>query len=228
MEIDKSFLNTRNPYKELFLEIMQVEVELFNKLEQQRSIIELRLKGIRGNPEESIEEIFNEISSDKEKNDQRFVNLNTLNLNLRQSEKYSLLDFEEFFLLNMTVDNCYDSDSEISRSEFITFCLPHRKKSKHLFSLVAKKLMSLDPKEDQRDLDEIMKECKFENERSFNNFLDAGVIGDRGYEVLGEDKELKEKKITQIIRRGEIDDISLNFDRYTPSNHQQQSIYFFK
>lgn len=223
VDIDNSFLNTKDPYKELFLEIMQVEVELFNKLEQQRSIIDLRLKSIKGDHDEYIGAIFRQISSENEKNDHRFVNMDTLNLNLREPEKYSMLDFEEFYLLNMTVDNCYDSDSEISKNEFIGFCLPYRKKSKQVFRSIAKKLIDLDPVQDEKDLEELMNECRFENQKSFNNFLDAGVIGDKGYEILGEDKELKDKKITQIIRRGEMKDNSLNFDRYSSSNQQQSN-----
>ncbi|MEG7735989.1 hypothetical protein U2446_15135, partial [Listeria monocytogenes] len=44
VEIDKSYTSTKNPQFEIFLEIMQVEVNLFNKLEQQRSIIAMRLQ----------------------------------------------------------------------------------------------------------------------------------------------------------------------------------------
>lgn len=227
VQIDKSFLNTRDPYKELFLEIMQVEVELFNKLENQRSIIDLRLKAIRGDSVDNISKIFEEISSGNSNQDQRFVNLDTLNLNLRQPEKYSILDPEDFFLLNLAVNNTYDSDSEISKEEFISFCLPHRKKNQQLFRSVAKKLISLDPNEDRKDLEELMKDCQFEDHRSFSNFLDGGVIGDKGYQVLGEDKEWKEKKLTQIIRRGEVKDQTLNFDRYTSSNPSENNISKF-
>lgn len=46
VEIDKSYSASKNPYFELFLEIMQVEIELFNKLEQQRSIIGMRLQNV--------------------------------------------------------------------------------------------------------------------------------------------------------------------------------------
>ena len=90
VEIDKSYANSKNPYFELFLEIMQVEVELFNKLEQQRSIIAMRLQNVHsGNfssklsqknqppldPEVALSEIFSELSNSQAAKDQKFVDL---------------------------------------------------------------------------------------------------------------------------------------------------------
>ena len=247
-------MNTNNPYYNLFLEILQVEIELFNKLEQQRSIINLKLKKIGGDPEQHLLKIFRQISSTpKLKNNQQpsvinqsyevtratigdvnnhgktaqqdedengiFVTMEGLNVYLRDPYNYSLLDFEEFHLLNITINNCYDSDGEINENEFVQFCLPHRKCSEIVYKRIARNLHSLDPEDDRKELEEIFKECDFEYRRCFDNFLDAGFVGDEAYKEIGAQKVEEDGKpdLVRLIRSGEDHDRTLDFDRFRPS-----------
>jgi hypothetical protein len=67
-------------------------------------------------------EIFREISNPDKQNDQRFVDIQYLNQNLRRPCNYSMLDLEEFHLFSLTLNNLYDTDGEISENEFLIFC----------------------------------------------------------------------------------------------------------
>ena len=245
------------------MEILQVEIELFNKLEQQRSIINLKLKKLGGDPEKHLLRVFKQISTvpklkgpddltvvqqsydltrasthhntglhnglqgdypsqgyvDEDVNDSRFVNMEGLNVYLRDPYKYSMLDFEEFHLLNITVNNCYDSDGEINENEFIEFCLPHRRRTELVYKRLARNLHALDAEDDQKDLEEIFKECDFEYRRSFDNFLDSGFVGDEAYKEIGAEKLDDEGKpdVIKLIRNGEHHDQTLDYDRFRPS-----------
>lgn len=135
-------------------------------------------------PEVVLSEIFGEISNPQSATDQKFIDLQFLNKNLRSPCNYSMLDFEEFYLFCLTVNNLYDTDGEISENEFLTFCQPWRKFSDHVHKRIALNLFALNDGSDNRMLEDILKECDLEYNRKFINFLDGGVASDKSYNSL--------------------------------------------
>jgi hypothetical protein len=92
-----------------------------------------------------------------------------------------MLDFEEFHLFSLTLNNLYDTDGEVSENEFLGFCQPWRKHSEHVNKRITQNLFALNPQDDFKMFDDLMKECDFEYNRKFVNFLDGGVTVDRSY-----------------------------------------------
>jgi hypothetical protein len=161
----------------------------------------------RSSPSPDIEthlsEIFRDASNPEAQNDQRFIDLQYLNTNLRSPNNYSMLDFEEFHLFSLTLNNLYDTDGEISENEFLIFCQPWRKLNEHVNKRIVKNLFSLNQKEDYKMLEDIMSECDFEYNRKFVNFLDAGVPADKSYNTMNKRTGANDGDITKIIRKGE-------------------------
>ena len=114
-----------------------------------------------------------------------------------------MLDFEEFHLLSLTLNNIYDSDGEISENEFLIFCQPWRKVSDHVNKRIAINLFSLNPQEDQDMLEDVLRECDLEYNRKFVNFLDGGVGQDKSYNAINKTMlaQAIQGDITKIIRK---------------------------
>ena len=216
VQVDTGFLDSKNPYFDLFLEILQVEVELYNKLEQQKSILNLRTKKMQIPQDKIYEQIFKEVSYRDTGEDERFANLDLFNMKVREPCNYSMLDFEEFHLFSLACNKFYDNDGEISQNEFTSFCLGSRKQTELVYKRIADNLYNLDPNEDKADMMTILQECQLEYGNKINSFLDGGVTGDRAYKGLAEGKP-NHTDLVQIIRNGEADEQGLNYDRYQPS-----------
>lgn len=152
--------------------------------------------------ESFLSDIFKEISNPEFQNDQRFVDIQHLNKNLRSPSNYSMLDFEEFHLFSLTVNNLYDTDGEISENEFLLFCQPWRKVGAHVNKRITQNLFALNPQEDYRMFQDLLKECDLEYNRKFVNFLDGGVAVDKGYNTMNT-PHAHDGDITKIIRKGE-------------------------
>jgi hypothetical protein len=95
-----------------------------------------------------------------------------------------MLDFEEFYLFCLSVNNLYDTDGEISENEFLTFCQPWRKFSDHVNKRITLNLFALDDAMDNRMFEDLLKECDLEYNRRFTNFLDGGLPTDKSYSSL--------------------------------------------
>lgn len=226
VQVDESLLSSPNRDFELFLEILQVEIDLFNNLEQQRSILAQRLKVLGGNPESSLKLVFNIISSQSEtSSDQRFISFDLFNFKLREEGRVSALDMEEYLIFNTCCNNYYDSDSEISENEFILFLVSFRKQSEVLYRIIANKLAKIDRKEEADDLTDLVEECTFESGGKIMSFLDEGVEGSIPYRPIHEQQEelqsygQKGNHIMTIIRGStakESSNFQQDYDRYNP------------
>ena len=121
-------------------------------MEQQRSILAMRLKNLGGNPESVLKKLFSEISDGGKNSDQKFLSFDLFNLHLREEGNSTYLDMEEFMLFNTSCNNYYDSDSEISENEFIQFLIPYRKNHESFFRTTARKLGTLNKAQEVSDL----------------------------------------------------------------------------
>ena len=170
-----------------------------------------------------LSEVFGEISNPESSKDQRFIDLQFLNKNLRSPCNYSMLDFEEFYLFCLSVNNLYDTDGEISENEFLTFCMPWRKFADHVNKRITINLFALDEASDTRMFEDLLKECDLEYNRKFVNFLDGGVSTDKSYTSLNKKSVVPgETNITQIIRRGEHVDVEGLASNSGDKNQQPQ------
>jgi len=220
-QIDETLLQSRNKDFDILLEILQIEVEHFNKLEQQRSIVAMRVSKTLGNPETHLRKVFDKISDNSSPTDQRFVSFELFNIHLREAYGHSILDMEDFVLFNMSCNNYYDNDSEISENEFVMFMLPFRKQSQTIYRVLAKRLGKCNAQEDLEALKDIIRECEYENADASNNFLDNGAGVERSLMNIGNNVSTRvadqKQNIMHMIRRGGIQQPIHDYDSFNPT-----------
>ena len=197
--------------------MIHLEIQLFNKIEQKRSIIQMRLREAKGDSLSHLEDIFELVSERKGNYAQNFVSLENLNNFLRRPCDYSNLDHEEFVLLNIGFNNFYDSDGEISKDEFILFCISSRRQSSTQMEIIRRRVSKINPREEEEEMENLMRECRLEIQPNFNNFLELDNNEIPPNQSPGQEThDISGNEITKIAMGGRIGDKrnQLDLDHY--------------